>query len=676
MNSISYLKPINKIFLTFLLATILIMSPLFLRIALAIAPNTTILTSPTAVSTDTTPAFTFDSDDLAATFECKLDSGIFVACSSPYTSTPLSLGTHTFTVRSINAGSEVDPSPALFTWDIVQFDGGDGSSGNPYQISTCDQLEAISADLSASYLLVGNIDCQGDFHAAIGEPGNEFTGEFDGGGHTLSRLELDGLMYVGLFGATSNADIHDLKMDTIISQTGSSYVGALVGKAFMTGMTNIRVSNTSVAGSGTYVGGLVGYMGGGALGTSSYVNSSVENPGSYTGGLVGYGVGPVYIHDSYATGSVHGASGVGENYVGGLVGATGAGPIGIQQNYAAMYFPYLTSTVGGLIGYVHDETSVVYNFSAADMRSGGGSSVGGLFGEVNGTPSLSGNYFDEYLAGLSVCAGTGSAVCDGVNFGNSEPNYFKDNASNQPMSNWSFGLGNPWHRTSSYPELYPLDDGDGDGATNQTETAGPNSGDANNDTLSDDQQANVNSSLDPVSGKYLVVQSSDCGELSSLQVDPEASSGQGSDPAYQYPAGLVTFVSKYCGVSSAIPINIYFYGDYSSATPVLRKYNPTTHQFTTISDVVFTNLEIGGQKVLKASYTVVDGGALDSDGVVNGRITDPVGLGFAAPVSAPNTGLAEKNSMASIFSVVLGGMLLGYVAREITIQRKSTNKKG
>ena len=70
---------------------------------------------------------------------------------------------------------------------------------------------------------------------------------------------------------------------------------------------------------------------------------------------------------------------------------------------------------------------------------------------------------------------------------------------------------------------------------------------------------------------------------------------------------------------------------------VLRKYNPTTNAYFTITNASLTSTTIGGKSAVVATYQITDGGSLDTDGVVNGIIVDPVGLASLA-VSAPNTG--------------------------------------
>jgi hypothetical protein len=75
-------------------------------------PDTTITSGPLGSTSDTTPTFVFSSSEPGSTFQCQLDNGPFVPCSSPFTTPQLSPGPHTFQVRAIDASGNVDPSPA------------------------------------------------------------------------------------------------------------------------------------------------------------------------------------------------------------------------------------------------------------------------------------------------------------------------------------------------------------------------------------------------------------------------------------------------------------------------------------------------------------------------------------------------------------------------------------
>jgi hypothetical protein len=86
-------------------------------------PDTTIDSSPSNPTGSTSASFSFSGTDNpggtgVASFECKLDSGSFAACTSPKTYSSLSLGSHTFQVRAIDGIGNIDPTPASFTWEI------------------------------------------------------------------------------------------------------------------------------------------------------------------------------------------------------------------------------------------------------------------------------------------------------------------------------------------------------------------------------------------------------------------------------------------------------------------------------------------------------------------------------------------------------------------------------
>ncbi len=83
------------------------------------APNTFMGIKPEAVSTDTTPRFTFSSSEYAATFECSLDGAAFAACNTPYQVAPaLSAVAHTFAVRSTDQAGNTDSTPVSHSWTI------------------------------------------------------------------------------------------------------------------------------------------------------------------------------------------------------------------------------------------------------------------------------------------------------------------------------------------------------------------------------------------------------------------------------------------------------------------------------------------------------------------------------------------------------------------------------
>lgn len=88
----------------------------------AISPDTTITSNPLNPSNIPNPTFDFTGDDGAGTgvasFECQIDGGGFMACTSGSSFGPLGNGSHTFEVRAIDMTSNADPTPATYTWVI------------------------------------------------------------------------------------------------------------------------------------------------------------------------------------------------------------------------------------------------------------------------------------------------------------------------------------------------------------------------------------------------------------------------------------------------------------------------------------------------------------------------------------------------------------------------------
>jgi hypothetical protein len=83
------------------------------------APETEITGGPAndAATNATSASFAFTSTIAGASFECKLDSGAFAACTSPFETGTLATGQHTFTVRA-TANSITEPNPPSVTWTV------------------------------------------------------------------------------------------------------------------------------------------------------------------------------------------------------------------------------------------------------------------------------------------------------------------------------------------------------------------------------------------------------------------------------------------------------------------------------------------------------------------------------------------------------------------------------
>ena len=255
---------------------------------------------------------------------------------------------------------------------------GDGSQGDPCQITDRAQLEAMADGLNLHYELMDNIDLSDDEWTPIGDSTNPFTGSFDGNSHTIANLTIDrpSTDYVGLFGQTNDAVISNLKLFDI-DVNGQKRVGGLIGYAKDTSISQISSSGsvTSTIDSGdSQVGGIVGYLIDKSSITHSYSSVNVKGSADEVGGLLGY-LRNGSLENVYATGTVDG-----DNRVGGLVGGVlvnGGGTI--DKSYAIGEVQGSGSDVGGLIG--------------------------GLFGTGTNNLDITSSYWDTQSTGQATSTG-------------------------------------------------------------------------------------------------------------------------------------------------------------------------------------------------------------------------------------------------------------------------------
>ena len=361
---------------------------------------------------------------------------------------------------------------------VSAFAGGDGSSGSPYQITTCTELQAMNTHLNANYVLANDIACSDTINWNLGAgfvPIGTFAGTFDGQGYKITGLFISrpSTDYVGLFGFIGSGAIIKNVGLVDVNIAGRYYVGGLVGQNYQGTITNSYATGSV---TGSYVGGLVGYNFYGTI-TNSYATGSVT--GSYgVGGLVGMNnMGP--ITNSYATGSVV-LTGSGNSRVGGLVGhnyqgtitnsyatgsvtgsVTSSNHVGglVGENDGPITNSYATGSVtgtqyvGGLVGYNHQGT-ITNSYATGSVT---GSYVGGLVGyNYQGTITNSYWYNEQ-----TICCGSGT--CTGCtkagaisNFYSSSHDVYDTNAPTWNFVNiWAIneGVNYPYLRWQIPPVL-------------------------------------------------------------------------------------------------------------------------------------------------------------------------------------------------------------------------------
>ena len=80
-------------------------------------PSINILSGPSGLTTDSTPTFTFEAGNGATRTECRVGTGAFSACNSPYTTGTLGDGSYTFTVRAFDAAGNSASASRSFQVD-------------------------------------------------------------------------------------------------------------------------------------------------------------------------------------------------------------------------------------------------------------------------------------------------------------------------------------------------------------------------------------------------------------------------------------------------------------------------------------------------------------------------------------------------------------------------------
>ena len=221
-------------------------------------------------------------------------------------------------------------TPALAT--------GSGTEADPYQISTAAGLKWFrdvvngangqTKNLGACAELTADIDLENEAWTPIGNASDydygdtkAYSGIFDGGGHTISGLNVKGdFWHAGLFGLISGATIQDLSIYG--SMTGSYFhFGSIAGTAkedstIKNCSSHCNVTNTR----GTYAGGVVGMLFPNATVIDCYNTGAIHQGFSNashpeTGGIAGrnsgtirncYNVGSVSCDDKTCLGSIAG----------------------------------------------------------------------------------------------------------------------------------------------------------------------------------------------------------------------------------------------------------------------------------------------------------------------------------------------------------------------------------
>ena len=289
---------------------------------------------------------------------------------------------------------------SLFLTIIVQAQtaitpSGSGTSSNPYQIATLNNLYWLSqnsGEWSKYFIQTADIDAtattswdSGAGWTPIGSMVSltnytAFKGSYNGQGHTISGLFINrpSKNSIGLWGCISeSANINNLGL-VQVNITGYYDVGGLIGYNVNSNVSNCYV-NGSIIATNDRVGGLIGSNGGKVFNCSVRNNNIDSISGSIdVAGLIGYNYSTV--HNCYAIANING-----DADIGGLIGYNGSKVTDCYaiSNISGVYLSDTispSSNIGGLVGFNSD---TINNCNASGKIISGGwndDQIGGLIG--------------------------------------------------------------------------------------------------------------------------------------------------------------------------------------------------------------------------------------------------------------------------------------------------------
>ena len=257
---------------------------------------------------------------------------------------------------------------------------------------------ANSGDTDINIILDNDIDLTGIDWTPIGTESRPYTGNFDGGGHTITGLKIDksGTDYVGLIGCLgSGGKVQNVTL-TNISVSGANCVGGIAGQNYGT-VENCSVNGTVTGKGFTDTGGIAGSN----YGTISGCSAEGTVTGSVNvGGIAGGSYLGVIIDGCHSTAAVSGISSVG-----GVVGNLGNNSF-LMACYSTgnvtATITYGYAHVGGVVGINGQGTVTACYHATGEITSLGEGRIGGIVGE-NYIGTVAACYWENNLS-----SGTGS----------------------------------------------------------------------------------------------------------------------------------------------------------------------------------------------------------------------------------------------------------------------------
>lgn len=206
-------------------------------------------------------------------------------------------------------------------------------------VSSAEEFAAM--DASGSYTLTEDI--------TVTEPyANEFTGTFDGNGHTVTLNITANTNYVGLFSKLAGgAVVKNVITVGSVTATGKNNVGGIAGFAntYSGDVTIENCKNTAAITGNNEVGGILGYCSGSAhsVTVTDCANTGTISGTRKLGGICGNLENAHFIKNCYNSGTVTGST------IGGILGR-GAKGVSIENCYNVGNIIYSSTNGSAIVG--------------------------------------------------------------------------------------------------------------------------------------------------------------------------------------------------------------------------------------------------------------------------------------------------------------------------------------
>lgn len=321
----------------------------------------------------------------------------------------------------------------------VPFDG-EGTESSPYLLQTKEDLIALSGltctnnygDVATGaisgfrgvvFKLTNDIDLEysDDFKGicfssnAMVLKSLKFQGTFDGDGHTIHRLKIDGIVWDTAPGANGSLGTPN----TVTSKDALSFIGILGAGGTV---KNLRMADDCRISSYKTVGGIVARAEAGSTIDNCRNYADVTSYAQYAGGIVGFAYSGTTITNCYNAGNITSgnafAGGIGGHVMGSIKYCANAGDIAVVKN------SMITATycrAGGIAGSANDEAPTD-NLNAGNVTATG--DIGGIAGDIQATV----NCINYGMVSSTTASTTGgiAGICTGTAFGPKSSNCLYD----------------------------------------------------------------------------------------------------------------------------------------------------------------------------------------------------------------------------------------------------------